>query len=238
MLVCRVRVFRLSGTSTGADASPLLRWLPFVTDPSPVPRSVAAGRPAGIAGLPDRYVLVAGKIDGRKSIAHLLDWAAATRHEGLGLVLAGRVSAEVRTALDRGAETYGGLPANVTVVDRFILDEELVAVYAGATAVACLYENEGPGGAVTFAKLSGRPVIAWGSRQLAAQAGEAGLLVPCVDRTPVAIDAALDLALVLLAEAAAGPGGQAPAAVVAAAAEEAFAGPMLGVARPRRVGRS
>lgn len=179
-------IYRLSATAEGRDAHMLLRWLPFVVDPDPVipgqldEQTVLSGMP----DLPERFVLVAGRLDARKSIPELLEWAEATRHRSTSLVLAGRLDPRLATRVRHSS--------SVVVIDRFMSEDELVTLYRRCTAVACLYENEGPAGAVAFARSVGRPVIVWGSRQAAAQAEEAGLLLPARERSVEAIDDALD----------------------------------------------
>lgn len=194
ILFSAARVVRLSSSTQGTDCSRLLRWLPFVVDPDPVrAEPFSADETSNLPLLPGRYALVAGRIDDRKSVAHLIDWVINTGLDDVSLVLAGRTTDKVRANID--SRLTPPRSSSVVVIDRFMTDAELLHLYSRAAAVMCLYENEGPSGAVTFARLVGVPVIAWGSRQLIAQASEAGILVLCADRSTASIDIAVEAAL-------------------------------------------
>lgn len=184
----RSRVARLSGRRDGRDGNMVLRTLlPYVTDPPPV-RAISDEQI--LRGIDRPYVLVAGAIDQRKSVMQLASWAVKSRLDvPPSLVLAGRVSPEIREQLASIAAE--GPHGRVVVIDKYLTDSEMQALYLGAKATMCLYENNGPAGAVAYSREFAKPVVGWGSEQLLTQAAEAGLLVPCLDRTVASIDTAV-----------------------------------------------
>jgi glycosyltransferase involved in cell wall biosynthesis len=102
--------------------------------------------------LPDEFVLWVGGLDPpdpRKGIAELA--AAAGRHAGLPLVLAGRIDAA-------GAEL--AKPSRVIPIGR-ATDDELAGLYSAATALVLPSEEEGFGLPAMEALACGTPVAAF-----------------------------------------------------------------------------
>ncbi len=181
------RVLRLSGRRDGRDGSVLLRWLPAALDPPPL---VSREDTDVLAGIRRPYFLVAGRLDERKSVVELLRWSRDTQLDRPpALVLAGRLE----TAMQAEAVSLASQTDRAQVIDKFLSDEELAALYAHCAAVVCLYRNEGPSGAVAYARRYGKPVLSWGNAQVAAQADEAGLLLPVAGTEVAHIDAACRL---------------------------------------------
>jgi hypothetical protein len=88
-------------------------------------RCFAAGRPLLVA---------LGAQNHNKGVELLAESMATRGTEGWAVLVAGRFAQEVKTARDT-IEAHGG-----RVIDRFLSDDEMLALYAAADAVWCLYD--------------------------------------------------------------------------------------------------
>ncbi len=135
--------------------------------------------------LPDRYVLFVGTLEPRKNLRRLA--AAMTR------------VAEVGPLVVAGADGWGDLAIDADVDIRFlgfVPDDDLAALYAGATVFAYPSEREGFGLPVAEAMAQGTPVVTSAGTSTEEVAGGAGVLVDPFDVADIArgIREALDRA--------------------------------------------
>jgi glycosyltransferase involved in cell wall biosynthesis len=144
--------------------------------------AAAAPRDASVRArlqLPERYVLHVGGSDARKRLPDLVAaFDALARDDAtLGLVLAGPTgdaagSVALRRAIDVAAARHR------IVLTGVVADEDLPAVYRGASVVALATRHEGFGLPVLEAFGCGVPVVATAADAIAEVAGDAALLVP------------------------------------------------------------
>jgi glycosyltransferase involved in cell wall biosynthesis len=137
-------------------------------------------------GLPSRYILTVGKLQPRKNLTtlvaayrRLLETTDLAEH----LVLAG--------PLGWGYEPMLAEIAHPTLRDRvhrlgYVAQEDLPAVYAGATLLAYPSVDEGFGFPPLEAMACGVPVVASDIRVLRETLGDAALLVPATDAAALA----------------------------------------------------
>ncbi len=129
-------------------------------DPSAVRRRYALEAP---------YALVVGTVSERKNLALLTLASRALRDRGVELVLAGADRDYLR-ATDVPLRRLGYVP-----------DDQLPALYAGASALAMPSRYEGFGLPCLEAMACGTPVVAAAAGALPETVGEAGLLVDPAD---------------------------------------------------------
>lgn len=191
------RVVRLTvpGKPSTRDCHLLLRHLDAVPDPMPIPLTHDVEQSRRTLGVrPGRQLaLVAGLIDERKSIAQLLDWLVASAlDDPPALLLSGRQSSTVQDLLDTASAERLIADGRLLIEDRFLSDRELAARYAAADMVLVLHENEGPSGSVAHAMIYGKPIVAWGARQVVRTVDAEGWGVVLPDRTPADLDRAVE----------------------------------------------
>jgi len=137
---------------------------------------------AALAPLSGRYLLAIGRIKPYKGIDELLGAYAAIPAESappLVVAGAGQFSAAQSVALKALAD--GGWP--VTVINRWLTDEESASLTAAARWVVTPYTSATQSGVIPLASAFGVPVIASDAGGLAEQVedGVSGLLVPAGD---------------------------------------------------------
>jgi glycosyltransferase involved in cell wall biosynthesis len=115
------------------------------------------------------YALVVGTVSERKNLALLTGASRALRERGVELVLAGADRDYLR-ATDVPLRRLGYVP-----------DEQLPALYAGASALAMPSRYEGFGLPCLEAMACGTPVVAAAAGALPETVGDAGLLVDPAD---------------------------------------------------------
>jgi glycosyltransferase involved in cell wall biosynthesis len=126
-------------------------------------------------GVKPPYFFFVGNITVRKNIPLLLDAYEKIREEFAGsLILAGGISYGAESVLKR--VTGGNAPQDIRFLGR-ISDEQLCALYQGATALVYPSQYEGFGLQVLEAMASGCPVIASTGGALPEVVGEAGVLI-------------------------------------------------------------
>jgi glycosyltransferase involved in cell wall biosynthesis len=144
------------------------RVVPLAADP----RFAAPGEPASL-GVP--YVLGVGTLEPRKNLVRLIEAWAALPREARGdhvLALVGPTGWDVDATL-AAAHAH---PDDVRLLG-FVSDDELAALYAGATAFAYPSTYEGFGLPVLEAMAAGAPVITSSVSSLPEVAADAALLV-------------------------------------------------------------
>lgn len=154
-----------------------------------IPERAAARRILGFAP-DDRIALFFGFVRPYKGLQDLIQAVAlARRSAALRLVVAGEFW-EPRARYDRMIGALG-LDDAVTIVDRYIPDEEAVQYIAAADVVVLPYVRATQSAVIPLAFHVGRPVIATtvGGLPEAVEDRQTGLLVPPGD--PVALAAAL-----------------------------------------------
>lgn len=140
----------------------------------------AIGAMRGRYGLPARYLLSVGTIEPRKNLGRVLAAFEQLRDEDLvdALVIVGKkgwLYDDFFARLDRS-------PAKQAVIfPGWVADEDLPAVYAGASALAFPSEFEGFGLPVLEAMACGAPVVCANTSSLPEVAGDAALLVDPLD---------------------------------------------------------
>ena len=191
------RIVRLAGAYGGSDASTTGLWssLPVVNDPGPhfpkIPRATACDQ----LGLDQNrnWLVIAGTLTERKSIPQVLQWLSRTDHHlQPSLLLAGTPSEGVTRLLAEPHAQALQQQGRLAVITRFLEEAELHACFAAASAALILHENEGPSGALLYARHQSVPVITWGSRQVALDVKALGLGRVIPGRDHEDLDAALD----------------------------------------------
>ncbi len=131
-------------------------------------------------GLPERYILSVGTIEPRKNLGRVLNAFERLHSEGLvdAFVIVGKkgwLYDDFFAQVDRS-------PAKRAVLfPGWVSDDDLPAVYAGATAVAFPSEFEGFGLPVLEGMACGAPVVCSNTSSLPEIAGDAALLVDPTD---------------------------------------------------------
>jgi glycosyltransferase involved in cell wall biosynthesis len=195
--------------TVAADCERLLGVAADVVAEAPAPIFSPVDDPSPLLArfnLPDAFLLWVGGLDPpdpRKGVAELA--AAAARHDGLPLVLAGRVDAE-------GAAF--AKPGRVILVGR-TSDEELAALYTVATALVLASDEEGFGLTPMEALACGTPVAAFSIDVMREQYAES------VD--VALVDVGDQAALLAAAEGFAGHRASAPARTWSEVADETWA---------------
>jgi glycosyltransferase involved in cell wall biosynthesis len=131
-------------------------------------------------GLPDRYVLSVGTIEPRKNLGRVLNAFEQLHSEGVvdALVIVGKrgwLYDDFFAQLERSAVKHA------VILPGWVSDEDLPAVYAGATAVAFPSEFEGFGLPVLEGMACGAAVVCSNTSSLPEIAGGAALLVDPAD---------------------------------------------------------
>ena len=148
------------------------RVVPLAADP----RFAAPGAPASL-GVP--YVLGVGTLEPRKNLVRLIEaWAALPRTVRGDHVLA--LVGPTGWDVDATLAAAHARPDDVRLLG-FVSDEELAAMYAGATAFAYPSTYEGFGLPVLEAMAAGAPVVTSSVSSLPEVAGEAAVLVDPYD---------------------------------------------------------
>lgn len=188
-------IARLTGPLGAGEPSPSPLWvsLPTVNDPGPAHCPMSRTEAASILGIDpaQRWAVVAGEINERKSIPQILEWALSTELKPRpSVLLAGKVSPLVMKSLGteeaRSAITCGSL----AIVPRFLGERELNAAYAIASAVLILHENDAPSGSFLYARNHDKPVLTWGSRHVSHAVEDLNLGLTIPDRSPRSLDEA------------------------------------------------
>lgn len=125
-------------------------------------------------GLPERYLLTVGTIEPRKNLPRLVEALAALRRAdpALRLVVVG-ARGWLLEGFDDAIETFGQQEA--VILPGFVPDEDLPALYAGATVTVLASLYEGFGLPVLEAMACGSPVACSATSSLGEIAGEAAL---------------------------------------------------------------
>ena len=144
------------------------------------------------AGLPDRYLLVAARLEHpqKNHLRLLAAFAQSAACSGYGLALAGGDWGARRLIEEEIARR--GLQARVRLLG-FVSDADLPLLVSGAAAVAMVGLHEGFGLPALEALAAGRPVVASTTGALPEVVGD--LSAPCDPMRPESIAAALDRAL-------------------------------------------
>jgi glycosyltransferase involved in cell wall biosynthesis len=138
-------------------------------EPAP-PEQVAAVRAR--YGLPERYLLTVGTIEPRKNLSRLLDGLALLRRGGddVRLVIVGRLGWLYGDFLAR-LEQFEYRDA--VIRPGFVPDDDLPAVYSGATATTMASVYEGFGLPILESMACGAPVVSSNASSLPEFGGEA-----------------------------------------------------------------
>lgn len=133
------------------------------------PEAVAAVR--GRYGLPERYVIYVGTIEPRKNLVRLLEALQLLHGKGeeVKLVVVGGLGWLYEEFLRRLEEA----PAGKVIVLGYVPDEDLPALYSGATLFALPSLYEGFGLTVLEAMACGTPVVCSHTSSLPEIAGDA-----------------------------------------------------------------
>lgn len=175
--------------------------VPLAADPAFAPGAATPERIAelrGRLGLPERFLVFAGRYDARKDLGTLFKALAALRAEAPSrahepwppvIVLAGAMGAEDSDAAGLArAATRHGVGDLVRQVPRLTPDE-LATMEGAARAVVFPAISEGTGLVVLEALAVGTPVVASRAGPLPEQVGKAGIIVE--PRDPERLAAAL-----------------------------------------------
>jgi hypothetical protein len=188
-----VRATRLTGPPGTVDVgtSPVLRPLRAVNDPLPIPIEIDRAAARQSLQIPDGspILLIAGTLDPRKSIHHMVEWASTTNmREPPRLLLAGAPSGTVSTLLRSTAVQQLRAAGRLLLTDRVLTDRELGLCYRAADVALLLYGTQGPSGGLGYAMQYGVPVLAWGNRFITANTRRLGLGHVLTTREPRAIE--------------------------------------------------
>ena len=166
--------------------------VPFAPRPAFTPDGPDASGERERLGLPDRYLVYAGRYDARQDLASLLralaELAKAGRPPSLApedpwpprILLVG-ASPEDRAALARAAAREG--VGDVLAYAPRLPDDRLAALVRGAHAAVLPVLSEAAGFAAIDALACGTPVIASAVGALPELVGSAGILVPHRNRS-------------------------------------------------------
>ena len=132
-----------------------LPWVqdPIQFEPTPVPSEAL---PDGVS-----WVGILGAIDERKNVPEVYAAVREARDERCGLLLAGRLSSDVRAMVDQ-------LPPDIPVyvIDRHLSNGELDAFVAAVSVVVVAHSNESPSGIMGKAVAAGTRILAAGAKTL------------------------------------------------------------------------
>jgi glycosyltransferase involved in cell wall biosynthesis len=105
------------------------------------------------------YIASIGEQSGRKGLELLLAGVGeASRHNRVGLIIAGRQNEHVKTLLSRFGESHPTVP--VLTENQYVSNRQFVSYIQLADAVSCLYENHyQPSGIAVSAALLGTPIL-------------------------------------------------------------------------------
>ncbi len=125
-------------------------------------------------GLPDRYLLTVGTIEPRKNLARLVEALAALRRDdpALRLVVVG-ARGWLTGSFERAIEQFGQQEAVICL--GYVPDDDLPALYAGATVSVLASLYEGFGLPVLEAMACGAPVACSATSSVGEVAGQAAL---------------------------------------------------------------
>lgn len=135
-------------------------------------------------GLPQKYLVYVGNIEPRKNILMLLEAYKEfidTSKSDLALVMIGGGGWSNEEAKVRMRELRGQGYSIVTP-DMYVEDEDLPAIYSGATALIHVALYEGFGLSLLQAMACGLPVIAGNNSSMPEAAGDAGILVDVANK--------------------------------------------------------
>lgn len=165
-----------------ASAQPIARrlgLLRFSPDPAPDLSLLAAAGPPRRGSR--RVALLFGALTRRKGIFRLLEAVAHLAPEtraALEIRFVGRLDAEDRAAfLTALSETRAAFPESLlTLVDRYVPDQELACEIAGCDVVLAPYQNHvGSSGVAYWSAAAGKPLITQNTGFIGWQAGAHGL---------------------------------------------------------------
>lgn len=150
----------------------------------PVPDADALRRVRAAYNLPEAYILYLGTIEPRKNLVRLLEACHALRQQGYPhrLAIVGAKGWLYQPVFDKIAEL--GLESEV-IFPGFIADEDLPAVYAGASLFAFPSLYEGFGIPPLEAMACGVPTLVSDTSSLPEVVGDAALQVTPTDTTAI-----------------------------------------------------
>ncbi|HVO43393.1 MAG TPA: glycosyltransferase family 1 protein [Aggregatilineales bacterium] len=133
-------------------------------------------------GIPGDYLLFLGTLQPRKNLGRLIDAFLSCNLTGFSLVLAGK----------RGWLFEEAIPAlrldqrSRVIIPGYVADDDIAALYSGATAFTFPSLYEGFGFPVLEAMRCGTPVLCSTTSSLPELAGDAALLVDPLDQDAIA----------------------------------------------------
>jgi glycosyltransferase involved in cell wall biosynthesis len=136
-------------------------------------------------------LLLAGRIDDRKSPGEILAWLEMSSLEPrVNLLVVGGIDETCKGIF------YGSLAqqlkssGRLVVRDEYVDDRILQQAYAAADAVLVLYANHAPSGVVAFSIVAERPLIAWNNRTIVRDVERFGVGIVLENRDPATLEAA------------------------------------------------
>lgn len=139
-------------------------------------------------GLPDNFILFVGNIEPRKNIIGLIDAylslpvSLSKKHPLVLVGASGWLTEEIFSKVD-AANKSGHV---ILRPNQYVADEDMPAVYSGASALVYPSHYEGFGIPPVEAMSCGVPVISADNSSLPEAVGEAGLLVKSTDTSAIA----------------------------------------------------
>lgn len=135
----------------------------------PVTLSLAAGPVRQVRDRLGRelfWFLVIGSITRRKNVVSIIRALSQLGSPSVGLVLAGRIDADVRTDIDQVLEQLPEVATRVEIVDAMLSEEDFDAFLEVADCVIVAHSNNGPSGVLAKAAAAGTRVLAAGAPSL------------------------------------------------------------------------